>query len=143
MFREPDKFEHQYFIDSRIYLTESKIPHAGTGVFAKEDIPARVVVESSPVVLVSQDIFRAVNNIHPDTRNVLSDYPFAWTNGRSAFSLGWGGMFNHSFEPNVMWEFVTEEDDGHNALWFRTKRDIIAGEELFIRMYGRQISCGL
>ena len=133
MFKECDKFDRRWFIDPRIHLGMSAIKNAGTGVFATNDIPSRTVIESSPVILVSRDLFDVINNIHSNVRNILSDYPFAWPNGISAFALGWGGLYNHSFEPNVMWEFVTEEDDGFNALRFRTKRDIKAGEELFIR----------
>jgi len=133
MFKEPDTFDRQWFIDSRLYLDESAIENAGIGIFTSDDIPARTIIESSPVILVSQDLFQVVNEIHPGVRNVLSDYPFMWTRGRSAIALGWGGLFNHSFKPNVMWELVTEEDDGFNAMRFRTKRVIKAGEELFVR----------
>ena len=135
MFKDnPDpKSKDRWFISHDLRLGDSTIPNAGVGVFAINDIPARAVIESSPVVLVAQHTFEVLNDIHPPHRHLLSDYPFAWTQRTSAIAMGWGGLFNHSFEPNAMWELKKEEDVGYNAIWFRTKRIITAGEELFLR----------
>lgn len=135
MFREDPKVEDtgRWFISHDLRLGESSVPGAGIGVFATKDIPARTVVESSPIILMAQHTFEVLNEIHPPHRHILSDYPFQWTNNLSAIAIGWGSLLNHSFEPNLMWEFRREEDVGYNALWFRTKRNISAGEELFVR----------
>ncbi len=134
MFRDdPKPSDDKWFISHDLRLDESSIPGAGVGVFAANDIPARTVVESCSVILVAQHTFEVLNDIHPPHRHVLSDYPFQWTRKISAICLGWGALINHSFEPNTMWELKKEEDCGYNALWFRTKRDIAAGEELFVR----------
>ena len=133
MFKERQKYDKNWFISPDIELAESGIPNAGMGVFAKNDIPARTIFESSPVIIVSHNTFDELNNIHPGIRHTLSDYPFAWINGNSAIALGWGGLINHSFEPNCQWRLRTMEEHGYDAIVFRTKRLIKAGEELFIR----------
>ena len=135
VFKERTDLEnkHKWFITDYICLGDSLIESAGTGVFATRDIPSRTVIESAPVIIVARETFHTLDNIHPGVRNVLSDYPFTWENGRSAIAMGWGGLYNHSFEHNVTWESITEESAGYNALKYRTKRDIVSGEELLIR----------
>ena len=132
MFKEQERFDEKWFIGD-IRLGVSTIPNSGIGVFATKDIPARTVFESSPVIVVSHNTFEELNSIHDGVRHTLSDYPFAWNNGMSAIALGWGGLINHSFEPNAQWRLRTAEEHGYNALIFRTKVDIKAGEEIFIR----------
>ena len=133
MFREKESFDHNYFIDPRVYIAESTIEGAGIGCFTSEDIPSRTIIESSPVILCHADTFHHLNQLHY-VRHILSDYPFKWPDdGMSAISLGWGGIYNHSFEPNCHWRFRTKREDGYNALIFRTTRDVKAGEELFTR----------
>lgn len=130
MFREPNNDPRKWFISHDIRLGDSSIPGAGTGVFAVNDIPARTIIEKCPVVLVGIEIFDHINDFNGE-RNVLCDYPFGWSNGLCAFALGWGGIYNHSFEANVRWR--PHEETGEESLVYMTKRDIKAGEELFVR----------
>lgn len=135
MFKEVQKHDHKYFIDPRVYASDSSVEGAGTGCFTKEDIPARTIVEVCPVILCHPDTYEYLNRLY-EMRHILADYPFVWPNGMSAFALGWGGVYNHSFEPNLHWRFRTKEKDGYDALVFRTLRDIHSGEELFIKYVG-------
>lgn len=130
MFKEPVNDPRKWFISHDVEVKESTIPGAGAGGFAVNDIPARTIIEKSPVVIVGQDIFHHLNDLH-DVRNVLCDYPFQWYDGKCAFALGWGGVYNHSFDANVKWH--PHEEEGANCLVYTTKRDIKAGEELFVR----------
>ena len=133
MFREEQKQDKSFFISPHVYIDASTLEGGGMGCFTSKDIPARTIIESAPVILCHPETFSSLNQLH-GTRHILSDYPFLWAkSGLSAFSLGWGGMYNHSFDPNVYWKFRTEKDDGYNALVFLTRRDVVAGEELFIR----------
>ena len=133
MFREEQKHDKNFFISSYVYIDNSTIEGAGIGCFTSKDIPARMIIECSPVVLCHADTFTHLNHLH-NVRHILSDYSFKWTeSGLAAFPLGWGGVYNHSFDPNVHWKYCTEEKDGYNALTFRTLRNVNAGEELFIR----------
>ena len=129
MFKEKIHDPRQWFISHDLEMKDSSIPDAGSGVFAINDIPARTIIEKAPVVIVGRDIFNHLNDLH-GIRNILCDYPFRWSDGCAAFALGWGGIYNHSFDANVRWGI---HDEGYNALTFMTKRDIVAGEELFIR----------
>ena len=123
-----------WFTDNRISLAPSSIPGAGLGVFARKHIPAGTIIETSPVLLFSADIYNAIDKpTDLGARNILSDYPFSWSKGRSALAFGWGSLFNHSDRPNVSFKNITEESDGYNALQFRVMKNIAVGEELFIR----------
>jgi SET domain-containing protein len=41
--------------------------------------------------------------------------------------FGYAGIYNHSSQPNVMWE----SDEENRLLVFSTTRDVMSGEELF------------
>ena len=133
MFREEERNQERWFTHPDLYLDNSSIPGAGTGIFSKIDIPAYTLVESSPVIVCARDSFRTLNAIHPKVRHILSDYQFEWDSWSAVICLGWGSIFNHSFEPNCRWHTIKEDEHGYNAMWFRTKRDVKAGEELFVR----------
>lgn len=132
MFQEPKGDPRKWFILPDLEIKESKIPNAGLGVFAINDIPARTIIEKSPVVITSNQIFDYLEqDLIPGVRNVLCDYAFGWEAGTWVWPLGWGGIYNHSFDANVKWSKYIEE--GSNSLVYTTKRDIKAGEELFVR----------
>jgi hypothetical protein len=136
MFQEPNDSKEQWFIDPRMTIRPSLVPAAGIGCFALEDIPARTMIESSPVIICSPNTFTHLNQIHHKVRHILSDYPFRWPDGNRAFALGWGGIYNHSSSShNVQWTFKTADKHGFNAICFFTKIDVLAGEELFIRYH--------
>lgn len=97
----------------------------GRGLFAARALAAGEVIERSPMlVLPHADLAR----VHA---TILDDYLFVWEN-TSAFALGMGGLFNHSYTPNV--EYV--RDYRTKMLVFETLRDIAAGEELTVNYNG-------
>lgn len=125
-------------------------PAAGRGVFATRDIPARSIVEESPVLVLTKKEW-------DDGRlndGVLGGYGFNWTAGGMGVGLGIGkyafpshqysadnscgiaaSMFNHSPQPNVMFTRVaprTTETDKYPSLIFRAIKSITKGEELYI-----------
>lgn len=117
----------QFFIDSRVQVRMT--PNMGKGCFATKDIEKNTIVESSPVILVHQDTFSNLNDYNGGTHK-LSEYPFSWgRDGISAIALGYGGIYNHRVEPNLVWRPDYESE----SLLYTAVRDISAGEELFIR----------
>jgi SET domain-containing protein len=62
----------------------------------------------------------------------LGYYVFDWVRANYAIALGNGSLFNHSYEPNVVYLMRTRSAQ----IWFQTVRDIEAGEELTINYNG-------
>lgn len=130
MFREksPD------YMMGPICVKKSSVEGAGYGVFATADIPRGVLVEVCPVLLFHNEtlkiLFETTGGDH-----LLADYVFRWMPGRTwdgqmALAMGYGSMYNHSDDNlNVMFQYRADPP----AMEYFTTRDVVAGEELFIR----------
>jgi len=117
----------RWFIDRRVEVRMT--PRMGKGCFALERIEKNTLIESAPVILVHRDTFKNLNDYNGGTHK-LSEYPFSWgIDGMCAISLGYGGIYNHSVNPNVVWRPQHE----YESLQYTTNRDIEAGEEIFVR----------
>jgi len=117
----------QFFVDPRVQVRMT--PSMGKGCFALEDIPKNTLIESAPVLLVHKDTFSNLNSFNGGTHK-FSEYPFGWgRDGLCAFSLGYGGIYNHRVNCNLSWR----PNYDFESLQYTTTRDIVAGEELFIR----------
>jgi hypothetical protein len=112
-----------------LYVADSKMAKAGRGVFAGEAIPEGTRIEQCPVVYLTdpkdRDRLRKTG---------LVNYYFLWGGERSfaAICLGWGSVYNHSFEPNARYEKVIDD----NRMDFFALRDIAAGEEVTVNYNG-------
>lgn len=114
---------------SGIYIDDAKTLGAGRGVFAKERILAGALIEQCPVV--------ALTNARDRDRlrkTGLVNYYFLWGDKRDrvAICLGWGSVYNHSFEPNARYEKVMED----LRMDFYALRDIEPGEEILVNYNG-------
>lgn len=117
----------RWFIDPRVQVRITD--HMGKGCFALSKIERNTLIESAPVILVHGDTFANLNEYNGGTHK-LSEYPFAWgRDGMCAIALGFGGIYNHSPEPNVTWRPSYE----HESIQYTACRDIEEGEEIFIR----------
>ena len=117
----------QFFIDARVQVRMTST--MGKGCFALEKIEKNTVVESAPVIFLHKDTFSNLNAYNGGTHK-LSEYPFSWgREGLVAFSLGYGGIYNHRVHPNLSWRPNYQTD----SLQYTAVRDIEAGEELFVR----------
>ncbi|QRV86614.1 cytidine and deoxycytidylate deaminase zinc-binding region protein [Ceratobasidium sp. AG-Ba] len=97
----------------------------GRGVFATSAIPAREVVEISPVLLFTPEEYVYAK------LTIIDHYTFVWNDvGRSqmALPLGLGSIFNHSRNPNISYRL----DKHLNVIEYATTRQIQPGEELCI-----------
>lgn len=110
-------------------------PHTpkGRGIFATAPIPARTLLELSPVLLFPAADVAALRP------TVLWNYTYLWpgergrpeTQGRHALPLGLGSLFNHSNHRrrrNVGWT----RDVVGECVRYTTLRNVEAGEELCI-----------
>jgi SET domain-containing protein len=98
----------------------------GRGVFARKPIRQGTVIERAPIVLIP------VGEVFSDApRTKLADYVFTWGKDTVALVLGYGSLYNHSYQPNASYY-----GDGRQIQAFRAIRDIQAGEEITVNYNG-------
>jgi uncharacterized protein len=98
------------------------------GVFATRDIAKGELIHEAPVLSYPND-----QHVHIE-KTALADYAFEYGINHSAILLGYGMLFNHSYEPNATYEI---NFDNH-TFDFYAYRDISAGEEIFINYNGEE-----
>ena len=110
------------------YLYLKKITARGRGVFTKEKIDANVVIEKSPVIVMT-----AEDRVLLD-KTLLHDYIFEWgiNKDKCCMALGFVPMYNHSYGSNCEYFMDFEEE----TIQIKTIRVISKGEELTINYNG-------
>jgi SET domain-containing protein len=105
-------------------LVIRQFPGMGRGLCCEIMIKRGAIVEVSPVIPLTAAEYRLVK------RTVLDAYVFAWgSSGRqAAVAMGFGGLFNHSDDPNVTFTLNAKA----RSITFRARREIPAGEQLTI-----------
>jgi uncharacterized protein len=100
----------------------------GRGVFTSEDISANVVVEISPVIVMSHEERQLLD------KTLLHDYIFEWgaETDQCCMALGYVPVYNHSYASNCEYEM----DFAKEIIKIKTVRKILAGEELLINYNG-------
>ena len=113
---------------TQVKLTHSEVlevrksPGKGRGVFARQYIKKGTVFETVPMIVFD-------NSECEGTK--MATYVFEWTKKTSAIALGYGSLYNHSYEPNARYY------DGRNETkLFVALRDIKAGEEITVNYNG-------
>ncbi len=98
----------------------------GRGVFARQSIGKGTVIERAPVILVpTKEVFDT------SAEPKLADYVFDWGKDTVAVVLGYGSLYNHSYQPNA--EYY---DSGRLTQVFTALRDIRKGEEITVNYNG-------
>lgn len=112
-----------------IKLTSKK----GRGLFTNKNIESGVIIEESPVIVMSTDE-RALLD-----KTLLHDYIFEWRGqGESTkttaccVALGYISVYNHSYTSNCEY-FMDFENE---MIQIKTVRKILVGEELTINYNG-------
>lgn len=110
------------FTSDKIYISQSKIFHAGRGVFAKCDIKKGEIIEICPIILVPKYDMSNLNE------SILVTYFFYFGKNkeRLAIVLGFGSIYNHSYEPNAMYKLKPRE----KTIEFSVLKDIKKDEEI-------------
>lgn len=113
-----------FFPSELIYC--KKTAAKGRGVFARIAIAGGTVVETVPVlVLPNADLY------NPASTSVLANYVFYWNKTSVALALGYGSMYNHSYEPNLVCRDVAPQSKRFVAI-----HDIAKDEELTFNYTG-------
>lgn len=100
----------------------------GRGVFTSVDIAADTIIETSPVIVMSKDERKLLD------QTLLHDYIFEWGTEKDqcCVALGYISVYNHSYESNCEYEMDFE----NKFISIKTVRAIRSGEELFINYNG-------
>lgn len=96
------------------------------GVFATCDIKKGQILHEAPVISYPNEQHRHIEE------TVLADYAFEYGINHTAILLGYGMLFNHSYEPNATYEI---NFDNH-TFDFYAFSDIKAGDEILINYNG-------
>ena len=109
----------------KVYLSKSKVPKAGKGIFAAENIEKGEIIEIAPILVLEFSDFI-------DTKwNLLFEYYF-WLDDFVVLALGYGSLYNHSQNPNC--EYVINRDQ--KTIKFTATQRIIKDEEIYINYKG-------
>ncbi|HET9746440.1 MAG TPA: SET domain-containing protein [Chitinophagaceae bacterium] len=113
-------------INRSLYIDETH--EKGRGVFTKHPIAANTVIEISPVIVMSSDERKLLD------QTLLHDYIFEWgpDNRQCCMALGYISIYNHAYQSNCEYEMDFE----NHQVKIKTVRMIEAGEELFINYNG-------
>jgi hypothetical protein len=106
----------------------------GRGVGATERIARGEIIEICPVLVLPAD-----EPVQPS----LADYVYCWKGrnvadgwdgweGSYCLALGFGSMYNHSYNPNARFDFLLDTDQ----MSYVDLRDIVAGEEVTVNYNG-------
>jgi SET domain-containing protein len=103
-----------------------RVKGKGRGVFARRPIREGELIERVPVLVLPLDEIK-----NGDEWTGLAGYCFLWGEGTVALALGYGSLYNHSFDPNARYD-----DESPRAKSYSAIRDIAAGEEITINYNG-------
>jgi hypothetical protein len=99
----------------------------GRGVYALKNFRKGELIESCPVLK-----FTPTERKHLE-KTLLNYYVYPWRSTRAAsLSLGYGSIYNHSFNPNADWKQNFKTD----CMEYKALRDIKKGEEILINYNG-------
>jgi SET domain-containing protein len=103
-------------------------PGMGRGVFTNENIEAGTIVEVSPVLVMSLEERKLLD------QTLLHDYIFEWGNKKDkcCMALGYVPVYNHSYRSNCEYEM----DFDFETITIKAVHFIKTGEELFINYNG-------
>ena len=98
----------------------------GNGVFAITDIQKGEIIEICPIIILNENDTREIDKTY------LYNYYFSWEEKCSAIALGFGSIYNHSYEPNAKYE----KDFLNKKIIFKSISKIKSGEEITVNYNG-------
>ncbi len=110
-----------------ILIEVKNIKGKGRGVFARALIPEGTIFERVPLLVIP-----AKEILECDHGNLLLGYIFEYKK-QVALALGYGSLYNHSYNPNARYD-----DAGRQIKEFSALRDIHPGEEITINYNGAE-----
>lgn len=109
------------YASDKIYINDSKTAIGERGVFAKKDIKKGEIIETCPVIEFSDD------SSDPKQSDLVTyTFYFGENKDESTILLGFGSIYNHSYEPNSVYK---QNDMTVN---FIANRNIKKDEEILV-----------
>jgi uncharacterized protein len=105
-------------------LAVEHFPGKGRGVVAQRAFRAGETIERPPVIVIPREQVALIR----ETRLVSYYYEWGEDCRQGAIALGYGSLYNHSYQPNARFVFRENEE----CLEFIALRDIQPGEEITI-----------
>jgi SET domain-containing protein len=106
----------------KIYISNSTIPNSGRGVFASKALKKGETIEICPVMLLKGEGVKL-------RKSELYNYYFLWDKQPdAAIALGFGSIYNHSYNPNATYKKHLED----GVVEFIAIRNINSNEEITI-----------
>jgi len=101
----------------------------GRGVFTSENIGKGIIVEESPVIVMTNDERKLLD------QTLLHDYIFEWGEKKDqcCMALGYVPVYNHSYKSNCEYEMDFE----NQVIRIKAMHFIKANDELFINYNGK------
>lgn len=108
----------------KIYIKQSRILDAGRGVYARCDIKKDEIIEKCPIIEVPK---HDLSNLR---ESILVTYFFYFgkNKNRLVIALGFGSIYNHSYEPNARYVLRRTE----KTLDFIALKDIKKDDEITV-----------
>ena len=109
---------------NKIYIGVSRIENAGRGVFAAKLVLKGEIIESCPVVEITE---KEVSLLR---KTELKNYYFLWGSDlkKVAVCFGFGSLYNHSYSPNATYNKRLKE----KLIDFVALKDINKDEEITV-----------
>lgn len=112
-------------MDQLIKVRRTK--NKGRGVFALKDFKEGEIIEKCPIINIT-----AKERKHCE-KTVLNYYIYPWRSTRSgSIVLGYGSIYNHSFNPNADWKQNFKEE----KMTYRALKEIQKGDEITVNYNG-------
>lgn len=108
----------------RIYVSRSKIPGAGRGIFARVDINKNEIIESCPVI----EIPKTDTSLLMESALINYFYFFGKNKEKTFLVLGFGSIYNHDKKPNAIYK----ESLINKTVDFIATKDIKKDEEILV-----------
>ena len=108
----------------KIYVSQSAIQGAGRGVFAKAAFKKGELIEECPVIELSE---HDPSN-SPEGTLIHYFYYFGKSKERANLALGFGSLYNHTYEPNATYT----ENHKEKTMSFIALKDIEPEEEITV-----------
>jgi hypothetical protein len=96
------------------------------GVFATCDISKGALIHEAPVIPYPNEEHEFIE------KTVFADYVYEYGINHTALVLGYGSLFNHSYEPNATYDI----NFTNHTFDYYAYKDIKAGEEILINYNG-------
>ena len=89
----------------RVYIARSGIANAGRGVFAAREIKSNELIEKCPIIEVSE------HEVPHLSESSLVNYFYYFGDNKEhlLIALGFGSIYNHTYEPNAKYQINPEE----------------------------------